>query len=277
MRVVWPAVAVIVALALGVLLARAETSWGGWRTVELPRPEEAPVIVIGSSLMGTVLGSLPEGETLLGDGRAHALYWEEAITEIETMLLFEQAVANRTPTIVIEAMDFALTSRKPGSPEATTALMAVDLISLTLQQKLKRGLKVFPSAQKSPRPGHVWHEAFEPAAPTPGTIPEIRRWPGLEPDWLAHALGDARRAGLDVILVIPPLSASAVAQTEPDGGRTLMASVAASLARFEGEGVRVWVPDAAWPDTLFGDPVHVSEEGGAAVIQVLRDWYRARP
>lgn len=274
LRCVWVAVGFVLAFSLSALMMRAAVTWGGWETTTLPSPEDAPIVIIGSSLTAAMLSAVPQGESLLGDDRPHAAFTGNALDEINTMLLFEQAVANGTPTIMVEVMDFAVTSRRPGDPTAAPALTVIDALSLYFRQRLKRALKVFPAHHAGPvEPGAPREEVFDPALFPASEVPVFLPSRGSEPEWLEHVVEEARDGGLEVVLFVTPLSVSALKRSERPAGNELMRDVSRRLSRLSALGARVWVPEAAWPDRLFADPIHVNRRGGVAFAEALRDWY----
>lgn len=268
---VWLAAFALAGVAYGTLMLRAELTWGGWQTVEMPSPSEVDTVVIGSSRIYDSMSRADPDFGLLGDDRVHAIYTVYGIDELQAMLLLEQAIEARIPTILLETTPFATQVRRLDMPTNTAFLDGLGWALGYHIQRVKRGLKVLPRRHAMiPNPPKPKDAIFEPDDPS-GTAGrrEERRLP-KEPDWLVWALAEARRLGLQVILVQPPLPVARFDPSGTDPGADFIASTVASLAAF---GAPVWSPGAAWSNDHFADGSHVNGRGARRFQAELRAWY----
>lgn len=278
---VWGA-ALILAVGAGMALTRRDTD-SAIRAAALPATlPNAPVVVIGSSLMAHAVASHGDGnDSLLGDGRAHVRWALGAISEAQTLQLVAGALQRGARTVLVEvhplAFDFAFATR------------ASEFQPLTLANDFRRQSRQAASGLRhllklSPPPAPLQATLF----PEPGNLDRLFRvsprmlalfYPlhlrePADPMAWAALVQRARQQNAAIILLAPPRSRSAADSMGPAAGEALQRHLA---ARAQELGVPMFQPGPVWPDDHFVDHAHMNRRGRARFMQELARWRAGAP
>lgn len=90
---------------------------------------------------------------------------------------------------------------------------------------------------------------------------------------LRRIIAKAREAGIEIVFVVPPRSASAENYMGTEAGIEAQKHFAALAQDF---GVRLFQPAFAWPDRFFNDQAHLNRAGALRFQEELADWWRQR-
>ena len=239
----------------------------------------APIAVIGSSAMLYAVPQSGRGSTsLLGDGRRHWRVGVSAISEDNTLTLFQIAIAEKPEVILLEAspLIFSFANQQE---EGSCSQPARDL-----RRSLKQA-QLWTTDRFAHVTGLPWRldDIGEPAnLDQPMKIdnellgrlyPLHFRGPCRLAEW-DTAFARARAQHTQVAIVVPPRSNAAEAMLGP-AGRTQLFSRAQDLASRYDAGLIL--PTDAWRDEDFVDHAHVGRRGRAHFQRLARNWRLSLP
>lgn len=259
-------------------LARTEQLW--WS--QPGRFPQAPVVVLGSSLM---LHAFPEqgpAKWPIDDRRSYVRFAVNSLEEEQTLDLLDLVTKRPTEMVLVEinpiAFDFAF-ERQTQEAWASWVLSPFNgLRRFSIQTR--RGLKIVVGAfggtgtpiqqmmATAPldQTFHIETDVLAKAYPlslrSPRDAPRLRR-----------IIANARDAGIEIIFVVPPRSASAESYMGKEAGIEAQKHFAALAQDF---GVPLFQPAFAWPDRFFNDQAHLNRAGALRFQEELADWWRQR-
>lgn len=279
-RAILPAWVMAFAAAAFVLagLVLAERLW--W--AQPGRFPQAPVVVLGSSLM---LHAFPEqgpAKWPVDDRRDYVRFAVNSLDEVQTLDLLDLVAKRPTEVVLVEinpiAFDFAFEGQTQEAWASWVLAPFNELRRFSIQTR--RGLKIAIGAfggtgtpiqqmMATAPPDHAFRveadvlaKAYPLSLRSPRDAPRLRR-----------IIADARAAGIEIIFVVPPRSTSAESYMGKATGIEAQKHFAALAEEF---GVRLFQPAFAWPDRFFNDQAHLNRAGALRFQEELADWWRQR-
>ncbi|OJU52631.1 MAG: hypothetical protein BGO03_06355 [Mesorhizobium sp. 61-13] len=259
-------------------LARTEQLW--WS--QPGRFPQAPVVVLGSSLM---LHAFPEqgpAKWPIDDRRNYVRFAVNSMDEQQTLDLLDLVTKRPTEMVLVEinpiAFDFAFERQTQEAWASWVLAPFNELRRFSIQTR--RGLKIVVGAfggtgapiqqmmatAPPDQPFRIETDVLAKAYPlslrSPREAPRLRR-----------IIAKAREAGIEIVFVVPPRSASAESYMGKEAGVEAQKHFAALAQDF---GVRLFQPAFAWPDRFFNDQAHLNRAGALRFQEELADWWRQR-
>ena len=287
---IWRMVAGLTAVTLGLLqkiqpeeqMARKDP------TSDEPIPD-APVVVIGSSLMMYAIPGAESGEqSLLGDGRGHIRLGVSSITESQTITLLERVLKSQTESIFIEihprGMDFASVMRDDQGIRRIFLHELTDQIrTFSLNSRRELGTRSGWRTKTPLRTSAHWSMTSEPSRlDAVFNIPRntferlypIRTRPPAELGRLNRLLSLAKNRNTDVILIAPPRSQAAVDYMGTVCSISLEEHFQNLAEQLDGP---LFQPARYWPDAYFIDQAHMNRRGRKRFCNELARWSSEQP
>lgn len=246
--------------------------------VEALERDGAGDVFIGTSLVGCAVP--PKGVGALGGTEEHVRLYVSSLSERSALDLAEVALASRaTRTIILEAYPFVRDFRdevrgaKPlgllerGADRVILVAQAFTAATRTFVQHWVRGrdpLAPFVVERPIDRPYNLRADTLERLYP-------IHVRPPREEARLAALVGQARARGVDVILVAPPRSETAVRLNGKARTADLQREIEDLATRLD---VPVFAPVGPWADSLFTDQAHLNRAGRDRFLDALRQFGR---
>lgn len=231
-----------------------------------------PVVVIGSSLMlYAVPATFSEPAGLLGDGRGHARFSVQQITEEQILALVSQALDAGARTIFVEANSLTFDFAHRRLPWVLRYAKALTERSYELRRPIKwlLGYNVFASQDEPPvldSDPVIKPEDLAAAYPLFLREPE-------HPLRLSKIAEEARRKGVEIVLIVPPRSETAANYMGKEAQEALQAHFEALVRKW---GFSLFRTSPFWPDDYFLDHAHMNARGRARFLTEIAAWWRDR-
>lgn len=249
---------------------------------EPDRLPQAPVIVIGSSLMLHAFPEQSPAKWPVDDRLTYARLAISGLDERQTLDLLGLVLKRPTKVVLVEinpiAFDFAF-QRQVQDAWAASILMPLNEVR-QFTGKARRGFRIILSAlggavpiiqkmtSSAPpdRPFHVGPDGLA------RFYPLFLRAP-REAEHLRGLIAEAREKGIEIVLGVPPRSATAANYI----GRQAALQAQKHFATLAEElGVRLFQPEFAWPDRFFNDQAHLNRAGALRFQEELAAWWGHR-
>lgn len=240
----------------------------------------APVVVIGSSLMGSAVPSFGQGtDSLLGDGRAHVRYAVSGITEDQTLELLQLVLNGGAKTVLIEAnaLAFDFASKRSAFNQDRAQLDRLIKPLFDLSARIRQKLREFIFGQQAivtlTSEVNNLDNHFLVMPNAKANYPLHLRLPQY-PDVLEATLMLASKNGVELILIAPPRSQWAADVMGPEAIETLRLHFQTLSDRLN---LPLFQPSAAWSNEHFIDAAHMSRQGRMRFLNELAQWWASRP
>ncbi|MGZ0172149.1 MAG: hypothetical protein ACKVHE_21615 [Planctomycetales bacterium] len=287
---IWTMVACLTAFTIGLLQKIQPEDQTAHKDPASDEPiPDAPVVVIGSSLMMYAVPGAESGEqSLLGDGRGHIRLGVGSITESQTITLLERVLESQAECIFIEiqplGMDLAHVTRREQGIRRTFLHELIDQIrTFSLNSRRELGTRSGWRTKTPLRSSAHWSMTSEPSGlDAVFNIPRnslernypIRRRPPAELGRLNRLLSLAKNRNTDVIMIAPPRSQTAVDYM----GTARSISLEEHFQNLaEQLDVPLFQPARCWPDEYFIDQAHMNRRGRKRFCNELARWSSEQP
>lgn len=244
---------------------------------------EAPIVVIGSSLMRHAFPEQGPARAPIGDGQTYVRFAVSGLVEHKALDLVDLVLKGPTKVILIEinpiAFDFAFEERDqreiwPFSP--LWVLKKLRGFSDQARLGLRAVVDTFggaePVTQQMTAPARPDHPFFVDKDLLARLYPLFLR-PPREVERLRLQIARAREKGIEIVLLAPPRSTTAASYIGKDASKQIQLHLAAVAEKF---GLPLFQPAFAWPDNLFVDQAHLNRTGASRFQQELAAWWRPR-
>lgn len=241
----------------------------------------APIVVIGSSLLLFGISPSSDGRdtALLGDGRAHTRLAITALRERESLDLLQKAIESGAETILLEANTFVVdiqhvhraAQRGPWEvfkhrvPQffrpIRAGARAIGGVGSEFDGRFVRDVK-----------GIDTESTFDMGKLT--TDYPLVLHPPRYPAEMATIVQDARRAGIEIMLVAPPRPQAAADILGPEVTGALEEQLIGLAANLD---LPLFRPEAVWPNQFFVDHGHLNLRGRRRFMSELAAWSTQRP
>lgn len=252
-----------------------------------PLPE-APVVVIGSSLMMYAVPPFGSGgNSLLGDSRDHVRLALSTITEQQTIGLLKRVLASPAERVFVEihpfCFDFAFQTRRDGIFQQTRLHDLVDRIrksSVHSRRELGRrsGWSSDTQDQHSIKET-ITHEptrldeAFHITSRSLGQVYPLHLRTPRHLGKLEKLLELAKERDIEIVLVAPPRSQTAVDYLENESTEALKKHIQDVAEQLD---LPLFHPARCWPDEYFIDQAHMNRRGRKRFCNELAKWSSER-
>lgn len=245
---------------------------------------EVPVVVIGSSLMMYAVPPFgSENDSLLGDSREHVRLALSSITEQQTIELLKRVLVSPTERVFVEihpfCFDFAFQTRRDGIFQQTSLHDLVDQIrafSIHSRRELGRRSGWRPDAKDQ-------HSIRETITHEPTRLDEAfhieshslaRTYPlnlraPRHPDELETVLALAKERDIEIVLVAPPRSQTAVDYLGNESTEALKQHIQDVAEQLD---LPLFQPACSWADEYFIDKAHMNRRGRERFCNELAKW-----
>ncbi|MCR9136718.1 MAG: hypothetical protein NXI27_12020 [Alphaproteobacteria bacterium] len=241
---------------------------------------DTPVIVIGSSLTLHAVSPFATGQqpSLLGDGRAHTRLAVMSLTERESLGLLRQALASDVETVLVEANPFIIDVHHVHQAKQHSFLEAIGLAVLAFSQS------VWAGAMEMAREPTDWNWRI---AVEPGNLDDdftlvphileavfpLTLHPPSHPREMRAIAKEARRRGIEIILVAPPRPEATLDILGPETAGELAMRLTGLAAELD---LPLFHTALFWPDDFFVDQGHLNSRGRHRFMSELAAWSKQR-
>lgn len=272
----------LMAIAFAVLvlvgLTRFERQW--WS--EPDRLPQAPVVIIGSSLMLHAFPEQSPAKWPVDDRLTYVRFAISGIDEAQTLDLLSLVLKRPSELVLVEinpiAFDFAFQRQAQDSWAASILMPFNELRQFSAEAR--RGFRVLVAGlggaasivQKMTSSAPLDQRFHVDADDLARLYPLFLRAP-RETGRLRRLIAKAQEQGIEIVLSVPPRSATAASYI----GRQAALQAQEHFAILAEElGVRLFQPEFAWPDRFFNDQAHLNRAGALRFQEELTTWWRKR-
>ena len=289
-HLIWAMVVCMTAVTLGLLQKIQPEEQTAHRDPASDEPiPEAPIVVIGSSLMMYAIPPISSGKnSLLGDSRKHVRLALSNITEPQTIGLLKRVIASQTEQVFVEihpfCFDFSFQKPRDGIFQQTHLHDFIDQIrtfSVLSRRELGRrsGWHSDTKAQLSIEQT-ITHEptrldeAFHIARDSLDQVYPLHLRAPRHLDQLEELLGLAQERHLEIVLVATSRSQTAVDYIGSESADALERHIQDVARRLD---LPLFQPARCWPDEYFIDQAHMNRRGRERFCNELAKWSSERP
>lgn len=242
---------------------------------------DTPVIVIGSSLTLHAVSPFAAGQqpSLLGDGRAHTRLAVLSLTEREGLELLRKALASGVETVLVEASPFIIDVHHIHQAKQHSVWETIGLAVFAFSRSVWAGAMAMGGEPAD----WDWRIAVEPENLNDdfALVPHIMEavfpltlHPPSHPQEMRAIAQEARRMGIDVILVAPPRPQTTSEIIGPETVGELAKRLTGLAAELD---LPLFRPAPFWPDAFFVDQGHLNLRGRHRFMSELAAWSKQRP
>jgi hypothetical protein len=253
------------------------------RSSSLDSLPEAPIVVIGSSLMRHAFPEQGPAKAPIGEDQPYVRFAVSSLDEHEALDLLDRVLKEPTKVILVEinpiAFDFAFEERQRREGRFFSPAWVLNGLR-EFSDRARLGLRavvdtlsgaatVTQQVTAPPRPDRPFYIDQDLLA---RLYPLFLR-PPREAGRLRLQIARAREKGIEIVLLAPPRSTAAANYIGEDVTLQIRKHLAAVA---EGLGLPLFQPAVAWPDNLFVDQAHLNRAGARRFQEELAAWWGQR-